>query len=251
MENPSEMNFFRFPTLSRGLTLSALPVWLFCFALIVAATAYAMRGTDESGPAVAIVLPTDISSQLQPGDLIFRIGDGWQSDVVRGMASAQQQRGDPYSHVGMLIGSPGHWQVVHAVPAEKPGRTDAVVRDDLDFFLSPERARGVAIYRIAATAASRAAAVEYVLQRLGTPFRIVGNDHEGLYCTTLVWAAWQRAGVDLGARFEYLEIPLTAGDYLLPHSLRTAPGLQLVFEHGSNTPLAVLGGATQPLAEKP
>jgi cell wall-associated NlpC family hydrolase len=207
-----------------------IKIILLCLALIAAATAFFMRGPDE--PAPTIVLSAEIHSRLQPGDLIFRIGDGWQSEVVRNVANTRQKRGDPYSHVGMLVGSPGHWQVVHAVPAETPHRTDTVVRDDLYFFLSPERARGVAIYRIAADAISRSAAVEYVLQRLGTPFRIVENDHIGQYCTTLVWAAWQRAGVDLGAHFEHLEVPFSAGDYLLPHSLRTAPGLQLIFEHG-------------------
>ncbi|MCL2589860.1 MAG: hypothetical protein FWD67_03000 [Betaproteobacteria bacterium] len=225
--NKRILNIFRLSTLLHRFTVSALPAWLFCLALAAAVSVFAMRST----PVPAIVLPTEISSQLEAGDLIFRIGDGWQSEAVRGMAS-RQQRSDPYSHVGMLVGSPGHWQVVHAVPSEMPGRTDAVVRDDLGFFLSPERARGVAIYRVAAVAAPRAAAVEYALQRLGTPFRIVENDHEGQYCTTLVWAAWQHAGVDLGARFEHLEVPFSSsGDYLLPHSLRTAPGLQLVFEH--------------------
>ena len=238
------LNIFRLTTLSRGFIVFALPG----LALIVAASTFAMRGTGESAPT--IVLPAEISSRLQAGDLIFRIGDGWQSEVVRGMAGRQRQ-GDPYSHVGMLVGSPGHWQVVHAVPAERPNRADAVVRDDLGFFLSPERARGVAIYRIAATAAPRATAVEYALQRLGTPFRVVENDREGQYCTTLVWAAWQRAGVDLGARFEHLEVPFSAGDYLLPHSLRTAPGLQLVFEHRPPaTPYAVHDGATRMLAGK-
>jgi hypothetical protein len=179
----------------------------------------------------AIQLPAEVVSQLQAGDLIFRIGSGWQSDVVRGMARDRQaQRGDPYSHVGMLIGSPAHWQVLHAVPAEMPGRPDAVVRDELDFFLGAERAHGVAIYRVAADVAARNAAISHALERLGTPFRIVEDDREGQYCTTLVWRAWQRAGVDLGARFEHLDIPLAAGDYLLPHSLRAAQGLRLVFE---------------------
>jgi len=240
------LNIFHLTTLSRGFTVSALPA--LCLALAAVALAFAMRGRDESVPA--IVLPAEVSSRLLAGDLIFRIGDGWQSEVVRGMAS-KQRRGDPYSHVGMLVGSPEHWQVVHAVPAEMPDRADAVVRDDLVFFLSPERARGVAIYRIAAADAPRAAAVEYALQRLGTPFRVVENDNEGQYCTTLVWAAWKRAGIDLGARFEHLEVPFSAGDYLLPHSLRTAPSLQLVFEHNPpSTAYAIHDGATRMLAGK-
>lgn len=196
---------------------------------MAAISIFVMRGVDETVPA--ITLSAGVSSRFQAGDLIFRIGSGWQSDAVRGMArDRREKRGDPYSHVGMLVGSPTRWQVVHAVPAEKPGQADAVVRDNLDSFLSPKYAEGVAVYRVAASAGSRADAVKYVLRRLGTPFRIVENDFEGHYCTTLVWAAWRRAGVDLGARFEHLEIPLAAGDYLLPSNLRAAPGLQLVFE---------------------
>ena len=214
-----------------GIKAPRLAAWLvFGLALIATVAAFVVRGRSQV--ASSIVLPAEISSRLQAGDLIFRIGDGWQSETVRGMASIRRERGDPYSHVGMLVGFPEHWQVVHAVPAEIPGRADAVVRDDLAFFLAPERARGVAIYRVVAAAAPRAAAVDYVLHRLGTPFRLVENDHEGQYCTTLVWTAWQRAGVDLGARFDYLEVPFSAGNYLLPHSLRAAPGLHLLFEQG-------------------
>jgi len=215
---------------ARGRGFFAFPIRFLLLALAVTAAAFVMRDTDK--PNSAIALPAEISAQLQPGDLIFRIGDDWQSDAVRGVANTRQQRGDPYSHVGMLVGSSEHWQVIHAVPAEKPDQLDGVVRDELEFYLAPERARGVAIYRVAADDAPRAIAVEYVQERLGTPFRVVENDREGLYCTTLVWAAWQRAGVDLGAPFQSLEVPFARGEYLLPHSLRTAPGLQLVFEYG-------------------
>ncbi|MDR0634284.1 MAG: hypothetical protein LBF91_04830 [Azoarcus sp.] len=198
------------------------------FGLVLAAVGAGLVANAARAPGAAIALPAGLVSRLEAGDLVFRIGSGWQSQVARGAGRAG--RGDPYSHVGMLVGSPARWEVLHAVPAEAPGRADAVVRDDLGFFLAPERARGIAIYRVAADAATRAAAVDYALRRLGTPFRIVENDREGQYCTTLVWRAWLRAGVDLGARFEHLDIPLAAGDYLLPHSLRAAPGLRLLFE---------------------
>jgi cell wall-associated NlpC family hydrolase len=213
---------------------AVLPLWLLCLMAIGAGFAVPITARISKA-SVAVVLPVELAAHLKAGDLIFRVGSGWQSEVVRGMARVRQKkRGDPYSHVGMLVGSPDHWQVLHAVPAEAPERADAVVRDDLDFFLAPERTRSVAIYRISAADNARAAAVEHALQRLGTPFRIVENDREGQYCTTLVWYAWQRAGVDLGARFEHLEVPLAEGDYLLPHDLRIAPGLQLLFETSAN-----------------
>ncbi|MDR1462564.1 MAG: hypothetical protein LBI68_05430 [Azoarcus sp.] len=205
--------------------------WLLCLALMAGGACLLAGAVAHAVPEAGIELPADVVSRLEVGDLVFRIGSGWQSEIVRGVARERREKqGDPYSHVGMLVGSPAHWQILHAVPAEIPGRADAVVRDDLDFFLAPGRAQGVAIYRVAADAATRTAAADYALQRLGMPFRIVENDQEGQYCTTLVWRAWQYAGVDLGARFKYLEIPLAAGDYLLPHSLRTAPGLRLLFE---------------------
>jgi cell wall-associated NlpC family hydrolase len=220
------------PTFSRHLIVFAL-----CLAALAATIiAPQLAARSFSAPPSAIVLPAGLTARLQAGDLIFRIGDSWQSEIVRGMEHGtvdQRPAGDPYSHVGMLVGNPTHWQVLHAVPAELPGRADAVVLDDLDFFLAPERAQGAAIYRVDADASARAKAVANAMQRLGTPFRIVENDHEGQYCTTLVWYAWQHAGIPLSARFDNLNVPFAAGQYLLPHSLRIAPELHLLFEAGA------------------
>lgn len=209
-----------------------MPVKRLLFLVLLAGVVYfAPRFVSAPAPT-RMSLPAGFAGQLEAGDVIFRIGEGWRSDAVRGMGNQarQEKRGDPYSHVGLLVGVPSRWQVLHAVPAELPGRTDAVVLDDLDFFLAPERAHGVAIYRVAADAPTRATAVDAAMKRLGTPFKIVEDDQEGQYCTTLIWRAWQSAGIDLGARFERLEIPFAAGQYLLPYSLRTAPGLKLLFE---------------------
>lgn len=183
-----------------------------------------------------ITLSPTVDASLKAGDLIFRIGNEWQGDAVRSITSlwsTRSKRGDPYSHVGMLVGTSGHWQVLHSVPAEVEGRASAVVVDELAFFLAPERTRGIAIYRVEADEAARAAAVRHAESRLGTPFRLVANDTEGQYCTTLIWYAWQHAGIDLGASFEYLNAPLTEGDYLLPHSLRVAERLQLLHVAGA------------------
>jgi cell wall-associated NlpC family hydrolase len=209
------------------LVLLAGGGWLVVRAVPVITTDMAAR----FAPAAPIELPAGLMLQLQAGDLIFRIGSSWQSDVVRDMGNnGSYSTGDPYSHVGMLVGNSSHWQVLHAVPAELPERTDAVVLDDLDFFLSPEHASGVAIYQVTADASAHAIAVENAMKRLGTPFKLVENDPDGQYCTTLVWYAWQRAGVPLDARFDKLHVPFATGQYLLPHRLRAAPELRLLFE---------------------
>jgi cell wall-associated NlpC family hydrolase len=170
---------------------------------------------------------------LQEGDLIFRIGTHWRSEAVRSaghMKDEKAQDPDPYSHVGFLVGSSKHWQVLHSTPAEKAGRSDGVVLDDLAFFAAPERARGIALYRVAADADERAAAVRFARSRLGTPFQLVDNDTEGNYCTTFVWRAWREAGVDLGARFERIRVFFDSAHYLFPPALRRSPLLKLMYE---------------------
>ena len=65
----------------------------------------------------------------------------------------------------------------------------------------------------------------------GVPFQVQeqapGN---GIYCTTLVWQAWQRNGLDWQVPFTRVDIPWFRGRYLLPSALAASPRLQrLVF----------------------
>ena len=196
-------------------------------ATLVSTWAFVELPSHAAPPVKPIEIPEGMLARMQAGDLVFRIGNDWTSDIVR---DAQNGEKDPYSHVGILTGNKSHWQVLHAVPAELPDRVSAVVLDDLEFFLSPERAQGVAVYRVKAEASVRRTAIENAMARLGEPFRIVENDSEGHYCTTLLWHAWKNAGVDLTVNFDHLNIPLQSGQYLLPYSLRAAPELSLVFE---------------------
>lgn len=151
-------------------------------------------------------------SGAMPGDLVFRQGTEVISDAARAVDA-----GD-FSHVGMLVGGPGRWQVVHATPAEVAGRADGVTIDSLEFYLDAARARRFAIYHVDATPAQRLRAQAHARARLGSPFRIA--DPNGTYCTVLVWQAWRDAGVDLRVSFKELAIPFLPGRYLLPSALQ-------------------------------
>ncbi|MCH4270340.1 YiiX/YebB-like N1pC/P60 family cysteine hydrolase [Kerstersia gyiorum] len=163
------------------------------------------------------------SSALPPdaraGDLIFREGTEPVSDAVMTVD------GGGFSHVGMLLGEPGNWQVLHATPSEVPGRPDGVVIDPLEFFTDPKLSRRHVVYHVDGTdAGQRAQAVAAARAGLGKPFRIA--DPAGTYCTTLVWQAWQDAGLDLEVEFTPLAIPLMQGQYLLPGRLAASPHLR-------------------------
>jgi len=163
-----------------------------------------------------------LPAAAQAGDLIFRRGTERVSDAVMAVD------GGRFSHVGMLVGEHGRWQVLHATPAEVPGRKDGVILDTLAFFLDPARSEEHAVYQVQATSAQHQHAVRYALNEIGKPFRV--NDPSGTYCTVVVWDAWQYAGVDLQVNFTYVALPLMRGDYLLPSALRRSPKLQRLDE---------------------
>jgi cell wall-associated NlpC family hydrolase len=162
----------------------------------------------------------ELPAQTQAGDLIFREGTETVSAAVRAVDGGQ------FSHVGMLIGAPGHWQVLHATPSEVPGRPDGVVLDNLAFFLDRQRSRRYAVYHVDASAAQRTQAITAAHAMLGKPFR-VADEAAGTYCTALVWNAWKKAGVDMGVRWTPLSLPLLpAANYLLPSDLLASPKLR-------------------------
>lgn len=152
------------------------------------------------------------------GDLIFREGTEAISEAVMAM-----DRG-AFSHVGMLIGEPGDWSVLHATPSEVPGRQDGVVLDTLAFFIDAKRSRHFAVYHVEADENARFEAVQAARAWLGRPFRIA--DPQGTYCTVLIWQSWQQAGVDLDVTFTPLSLPMMPGKYLLPSGLAASPRLR-------------------------
>jgi len=166
-----------------------------------------------------VVLP----DAAQAGDLIFRQGTEPVSDAVMAVD------GGPFSHVGMLIGQPGDWHVLHATPSEVPGRPDGVVSDTLAFFVDAKRAKRYAIYHVDAGAAHRTRAIRDAQTMLGKPFRVA--DPTGTYCTVLVWNAWRQAGIDLDVPFTRLNLPLLNGEYLLPSSLLASKKLHPLTPH--------------------
>lgn len=168
-----------------------------------------------------------IPSGARAGDLIFREGTELVSAAVLAV-----DRGS-FSHVGMLVGSPGQWKVAHATPSEVPGRPDIVVLDKLSFFLDPMRSKKHAVYAVRnATLQQREHAVSAALKEIGRPFSM--DSSNGTYCTTYVWQSWMAAGKNLEVSFTRLNIPLMQGDYLLPGVLAKSRNLEnLAATHGN------------------
>ena len=173
-----------------------------------------------AGSLAAPPLPT----ATKAGDLIFRQGTEGVSQLVRAV-----DRGD-FSHVGLLVAPAqpdGVWQVLHATPSEHPGQPDAVVLDTLDFYLAAERTRAYRIYQVGASAAARQQAMDWAQAQRGRPFDLLDAER-GRYCTTLVWQAWQHAGLDLEVSFTHIAMPVIGGQFLLPSALQASRHVQLL-----------------------
>jgi hypothetical protein len=169
---------------------------------------------------------------LQPGDLIFRMGRGHESRIVRLLDS----RSD-YSHVGLIDKAGSAVYVIHAVP-DGEGLTGTVRRDTLADFAAPESALAVAVFRVderwrevALDAVRRARS--YLEKHLPFDSAFDLETADALYCTELVWRAYEESGLDLvGDRLVRPRIPWLAGLVILPSGLRASPVLQRVFSKG-------------------
>ncbi len=167
---------------------------------------------------LAAARAAELPAGAQAGDLIFREG----TEAIS--AAVMAADGGAFSHVGMLVGRPGQWHVVHATPSEVRGRPDGVVADTLAFFTDPRRSKRHVVYHVEASGEQRRRAVDRVQAMLGRPFRVA--DGAGTYCTALVWQAWKDAGLDLEVRFTSLSLPLLPGRYLLPSDLLASPRMR-------------------------
>ena len=190
------------------------------------------------GGATVLAPGTSLDSRvLRPGDIILRRGRDAVSAVVLTADS-----GSRYSHVGIIVPLGRLLGVAHALPEDATHPEGRVLVEPIGEFLSPEKASELAVYRLrehpdeeTAGQASRLA-LRYVRERRSFDGDFDLETPEKLYCSELVWRAFQEAGIDLlDGRFSRLTLPLRSGDFVLPSSFTTSPHLRLVLrkDHGS------------------
>ena len=147
---------------------------------------------DEAGS----IFPT--TCELQAGDVVFRQGIGFESDVVM----LAQGPDAMYSHCGIVTDSAGVMMIVHAVPDE-PDFDGDVNRVKMDrperFYMASRASRGEVMRCDDPTVAQVAARQALAYYRRHTLFNDDYDDADTtrLYCTQLVRRAYAAAGVEL------------------------------------------------------
>lgn len=163
---------------------------------------------------------------LQSGDIIFRRG----RDAVSGMVLAADGR-TSFSHVGIVITKAEAVWVIHASPAEGDETDGRVKVEPIEVFASTERASEIGIYRVRKIADTTIARViKEARSYVGRPFDVKFDisDESQLYCTELVWRAYQVAGVELVKKFDHVALPLTTGSVIFPSSIADSSKLYRV-----------------------
>ncbi len=209
-------------TFSRRLFCVMLGITL----LVFVAYSWLQNNTVASAETA---LPIDVElHKLRSGDLVFRQSDTLASHYVRTL-----QADALYSHIGIIVLIDGKPTVIHAMPPDGKyeGRT---VQETLNTFLTD--VTGFAIYRVTASPAQAEIAAQVAKQFAEdqTPFDIQFDltTDESLYCTELVWKAWQAAAIDLvDGKFDMIEMPFAKGAYILPNSLTQKSKLNLIVVH--------------------
>ncbi len=169
------------------------------------------------------VLPDSVD--LQVGDVVFRLGDSFESDMV-----VMADRNGTYSHCGIVADSAGNIRIVHAVPDEPDfdGDVDRVKLDRPDMFFRNDRARAGAVCRINDTIAARKAAeaAKAVFFR-NTLFDDDYDDKDTtrMYCSELVYFAYKQAGYDLvgDERHTYNVLVRSFDNCIMPSQIYNSP----------------------------
>ena len=92
--------------------------------------------SESSEPKLSIIIPTDI---LQEGDLVFRRGNGLESELVVSLDKV-----GIYSHIGIVVKDTlAGWQVVHIVPGEQKSveEPDMIKMENISLFFREDRAK--------------------------------------------------------------------------------------------------------------
>ena len=184
-----------------------------------------------------IALPDDV--ELRSGDIIVAGGVSLQSRFVMSFTEDNH-----YSHVGLIEATPQGLFVIHAAPSGEGdgGVGDQVARIPLSLFLAERGYVAVRVMRLKGEAleAMQLArdACEYasVCVEQAIPFDSAFDlsEKQTMYCSELVYLAYQHAGFDWpDTLIRSVSTLIVEGPVILPDAFTRCEALETVWQHSS------------------
>jgi hypothetical protein len=167
---------------------------------------------------------------FQDGDLIFRRGLSLSSHAV--LLTDKKSR---FSHVGMIRLIDGNAFVVHAVPGENEQEIEYLKIEPVTEFLDKEKATLGAVYRLKNTEKEKLLFVAEKVESFARKKLIFDNKYDlesddKMYCTELIWKAYNSIGVDLtDGKRNKLNVPVGPTEIILPSLIQHSSLLEEIY----------------------
>ena len=157
------------------------------------------------------IIPTE---KLMQGDIAFRKGEGFVSDVV-----LYNDADGLYSHIGLIVNHNDSIKVVHSVPGE--GDYDGVKIEPIEMFYATSRAVKGEVLRIELNDEQRRVigeiAIKKGIDKIEFDHDYNLNDTTQVYCTELIKLLFNHIGINIvEGRSTRVNIPGMSGDYIMP-----------------------------------
>ncbi len=133
--------------------------------------------------------------EWRTGDLMLRCGCGAESRVVTAQSKSA------YSHIGILYYEPvqAEWMVIHAVPGEE--EPEYIKMEPVAQYFHPVRAQEGAWMRVNCSDSIAYYAAQYAKSKYDQKIVFDNSyllaDSNQLYCTELVWRAYNTQSIDI------------------------------------------------------
>ena len=170
------------------------------------------------------------SIEFHSGDLVFRRGKSFVSQLVLLRDNKSQ-----YSHVGIVVMKDDQPYVVHAVPGEaEKDQPEYVKMETMPEFLDKDKSADFAVYSLKGQyeqTGKRVAekAIEYFEKHIQFDSSFDLKDESKLYCTELVWRAYQYAGLNLIETYDKVNMPFYKGDFIYPSNIFLNPVFERIY----------------------
>ena len=201
------------------------------YLLHIVLMAVACAGLVQCNVPARTQVPTIPIELLQEGDIVFRRGYGFASEMV-----VYNDADGKYSHVGVVVNSEKGLMIAHSVPGGDAEENDIMRLERIEQFYSAESSSCGEIVRMELDSLQRRRLSEMAVAKANEKIPFDHNydlsDTTALYCTELVQLLYRNIGIDLAeGRITRLNAPGFSSDYLMPSDIYQNRNLKTIFKY--------------------
>lgn len=201
------------------------------YLLHIVLMAVACAGLVQCNVPTRTQVPTIPIELLQEGDIVFRRGYGFASEMV-----VYNDADGKYSHVGVVVNGEKGLMIAHSVPGGDAEENDIMRLERIEQFYSAESSSCGEIVRMELDSLQRRRLSEMAVAKANEKIPFDHNydleDTTALYCTELVQLLYRNIGIDLAeGRITRLNAPGFSSDYLMPSDIYQNRNLKTIFKY--------------------